>query len=118
MAYGIYLRLNQSQWYRGDFSTENKLTGTIYVDKNRTITKDLTGYTITIRMMKTRTIGDRFNKQATIVSASGGTFSYAVQSGEMPIFGMYEVAVEISKTGVKETTLNHHEFQVLEGASA
>ena len=117
MAYGIYLKLNQSQWYRGDFSTENKLTGTVYTDKNKTVVKDLTGYTVKIRMMKTRTIGDRFNKQASIVSATDGTISYAVQSGEIPIFGMYEVVVEITKTGVKETTLNHVEFQILEGAS-
>ncbi len=115
MAYGLYLELGQTQWFRGDFSTDNKLTGTIYTDKNMTIPKDLTGYTVTIRMYKPRTIGDRFNKVASIVSASAGTWSYAVQDGDMPIFGLYQVKVELTKTGVKESTLNHTELLIIEG---
>ena len=115
MAYGLYLRLDQDVWARGDYSSENKLTGTIYTDKNRTQKKNLTGYTLTIRMFKPRTIGDRFAKTADIVSAANGTFSYAVASGEMPIFGLYEVVVTLTKTGVQESTLNHVELQVLEG---
>jgi hypothetical protein len=115
MAYGLFLTLDQTQWYRGDFSSENKLTGTLYTNKNRTVKKNLTGYTITIRMFKPRTIGDRFNKTGTIVTAADGTFSYAVGSGEMPIFGIYEVVVTLTKSGVQESTLNHVELQVLEG---
>ena len=115
MAYGLYLTLDQQEWYRGDYSSENKLTGTIYTDKNRTVPKNLTGYTITIRLFKPRTIGDRFNKTASIVTAASGTFAYAVGEGEMPIFGLYECVVELSKSGVKESTLNHVELQVLEG---
>ena len=118
MAYGLYLTLDQEQWYRGDYSSENKITGTLYTDKNRTVAKNLTGYTITIRLFKSRTIGDRFNKTASIVSASAGTFSYAVGQGEMPIFGLYEVVVTLTKSGVQESTLNHVELQILEGPSA
>jgi len=115
LAYGIYLALDQDRWYRGDFSSENKLTGTIYTDKNRSQKKTLTGYTIKVRMFKPRTIGDRFNKTASIVSASGGTWEYALQEGEAPIFGLYEVKVELIKTGVRESTLNHVELLILEG---
>ena len=118
MAYGLYLTLDQEQWYRGDFSSESKITGTLYTDKNRTVAKNLTGYTITIRLFKSRTIGDRFNKTASIVSASAGTFDYAVGQGEMPIFGLYEVVVTLTKSGVQESTLNHVELQILEGPSA
>ncbi len=118
MAYGLWLTLDQDIWYRGDYSSENKLTGTIYTDKNRTVAKNLTGYTIKIRLFKPRTIGDRFNKTASIVTAASGTFDYAVGQGEMPIFGLYEVIVELSKSGVKESTLNHVELQVLEGPNA
>ena len=117
MAYGLYLSLDQDTWYRGDYSSENKLTGTIYTDKNMTQKKNLTGYTIKIKMMKPRTIGDRFNKTASIVSASGGTFDYAVGEGEMPVFGLYEVKVELSKTGVRESSLNYVEFLILEGST-
>jgi hypothetical protein len=115
LAYGLYLTLDQQEWYRGDFSSESKLTGTIFTNKNKTTKKDLSGYTVTIRLFKSRTIGDRFNKQATIVSATNGTFEYAVGEGEMPIFGLYEVVVTLTKTGVQESTLNHVELQVLEG---
>lgn len=115
MAYGLYLTLDQEHWYRGDFSSESKMTGTIFTNKNKTAKKDLSGYTVTIRLFKSRTIGDRFNKQATIVSAANGTFEYAVGEGEMPIFGLYEVVVTLTKSGVQESTLNHVELQVLEG---
>ena len=118
MAYGIYLSLDQDRWFRGDFSSDNKLTGTIYTDKNRTVAKNLTGYTIKIKMYKSRTIGDRFNKTADIVTAADGTFSYAVTEGDMPIWGNYEVSVELTKSGVRETTLNQVEFQILEGPNA
>ncbi|UVF62359.1 upper tail fiber [Nitrososphaeria virus YSH_174770] len=115
MAYGLYLELDQSEWHRGDYSSENKLTGTIYTDKNKTKAKNLSGYTVKIRMFKTRTIGDRFNKDATITSASNGTFEYAVQEGEAPIFGLYQIKAELQKTGVKESTLNYVELLILEG---
>jgi len=115
MAYGLYLSLDTPIWHRGDFSSENKLTGTIYTDKNLSVAKDLTGYTVTVRMFKPRTIGDRFNKQADIVVAANGTFSYAVGEGELPIFGLYEIKIELTKSGVKESTLNHVELQILEG---
>ena len=110
--------MDQDRWFRGDFSSSDKLTGTIYSDKNRTVAKDLTGYTIKIKLFKTRTIGDRFNKTATIVTAADGTFSYAVQDGDMPIWGNYEVIIELTKSGVRETTLNTVEFQILEGPNA
>lgn len=117
MAYGIYLAVDQDRWFYGDFSSENKLTGTIYTDKNLSQKKNLSGYTVKIKMFTPRTIGARFDKTATIVSASGGTWEYAVQEGEMPIFGMYLVKAELTKSGVRESTLNHVEFQVLEGSS-
>ena len=117
MAYGLYLTLDQSKWYRGDFSSENKLTGTVYTDNNFTTVKDLSGYSIKIRMYKPRTIGDRFNKTATIVSATDGTWSYAVAEGEIPIYGNYEVKAELNKSGVRESTLNRVELLILEGPS-
>ena len=117
MAYGLYLSLDQTRWYRGDYSADSKLTGTIYTDKIKTKAKNLTGYTVKIRVFKPRRFGDRFNKTATIVSASNGTWSYAVQDGEMPVFGLYEVKAEISKADARESTLNYVELLVLEGPS-
>ena len=111
------MTVDQSEWFRGDFSSENKLTGTIYTNINKVTAKNLTGYTITIRLHRPKFFGDFFNKTGTIVTAADGTWSYAVQQGEMPPRGIYFVKVEISKSGVIESTLNRIEIQVLEGPS-
>ena len=118
MAYGLYLVLDQDQWYRDDYSATNKLTGTIYTNKSLTKKKDLSGYTITIRLYKGSRWGDHFGKTASIVSATGGTFEYAVNEGEMPPPSIYNVKVELSKTGDRESTLNRQELFVLEGPTA
>lgn len=118
MAYGLWLVLDQDKWYRNDFSSENKLTGTIYSNKQLTVKKDLTGYTITIRMHLGHRLGDRFGKEATIVSASDGTWEYAVGRAEMPPPNIYRVKAELTKSGVQESTINPVEILVVEGPAA
>jgi hypothetical protein len=118
LAYGLYLSLDQKRWFRNDFSATNKITGTLYTDVNQTVAKNLTGYTVTIKLYKPRTIGDRFNKTATIVTAADETFEYAVGEGEMPIYGLYWMIIQLTKSGDRETTLNDVEFQILEGPNA
>jgi len=115
MVYGLYLTLDQSQWFRGDFSATNKLTGTIYTDINRQTAKNLTGYTLAIRLHRPKHFGDYFNKSADIVVAANGTWARAIQAGEMPPRGIYYVKLEISKTGDTESTLNRQELHILEG---
>ncbi len=117
MAYGIYLTLDQKRWFRGDFSNVDLLTGTIYTDLNKQNVKDLTGYTINLRMHRPKHFGDFFNKAGAIVSAVGGTWSYAVASGDMPPRGTYYFKLELKKTGEAISTLNRVELQVLEGPS-
>ena len=118
MSYGLYLVLDQDKWFRDNFSSENKITGTIYTNKSLTVKKNLTGYTLTVRMWRDRAWGDRFGKAATIVTAADGTFSYAVAEGEMPPPGIYKVSIELTKSGVKESTLNRQELFVKIGPSA
>ena len=118
MAYGLYHTLDQKRWYAGDFSSENKLTGTIYTDKDRSSAKNLTGYTLTVRIYSRWYAGDRFNKTATIVTAASGTWSYAVADGEIPSAGLYLVKIELSKSGVVESTLNSEELHILEGPTS
>ena len=115
MVYGLFLVLDQLKWARNDFSSENKLTGTIYSDKQMVTPKNLTGYTIKVKMFKPGRLSDRFNKTADIVVAASGTWSYAVQQGEIPPPGIYWVKVELSKSGVQESTLNRVELLVLGG---
>lgn len=118
MVYGIYLSLDQTQWFRGDFSSENKLTGTIYTDNQLVTAKDLTGFTVTIVLFRPGTLSSRFRKTATIVSAANGTWEYAVQDSEMPPSGIYQAKVELTKSGVQESTLNYVELLILTGPEA
>ena len=116
MVYGIYLVLDQDQWYRDDFSSASKLTGTVFTNKSLTKKKDLTGKTVSIRMTRNNRWGDHFDKTATIVSATGGTWSYAVSETEMPTPGIYNVVIVLTESGMRESTLNRAELQVIEGA--
>jgi len=118
LAYGLYLTLDQKRWFRNDYSATNKITGQLHTDVNKSVKKSLTGYTIKLKLFKPRTIGDRFNKTCTIVTAADGTFEYAVGEGDMPIYGLYFAIVELSKSGDRETSLNDVEFQILEGPNA
>jgi len=118
MAYGIYLSLDQDRFFRNNFSSTNPLTGTIYTDINQTSAKDLTGYTIIIRMSRPNGPGrfsDFLNKTATIVVAANGTWSLALASGEVPQRGVFYVTAEISNATDTESTLNRVEFQIIQG---
>lgn len=107
MVYGIYLALDQTSWSRGDYSDTNKITGTIYSNEGLSSAYSLTGYTLKIRMFSSHWDNtDHFGKEASIVSAGNGTFSYAVAQGEMPTNGRYLVKLELSKSGEVMSTLN------------
>ena len=118
MAYGLYHTLDQTRWFRGDYSSSNKLTGTIYTDKDRTTAKSLTGKTVKVRFYSRWSQGDRFDKTASIVVAANGTWSYAVAIGETPPAGLYLVKVELSESGMLESTLNTQELLILDGPTA
>lgn len=117
MAYKAYLTLDQPRWVNGDYSSSNKLTGTIYSDASKATAYSLTGLTLKIRIFKRWQNSDYFDKTATIVSASAGTWEYAVAKGEMPQPGMYVLKVEMSSSGNQVSTFPE-EFEVLEGPYA
>ncbi len=54
MAYGIYLKMDQDRAHRDDFSSDAFLTGTVYTDIVQATAKNLTGYTVTVRMPPVR----------------------------------------------------------------
>ena len=117
MVYGTYLTLGQKRWNQGDFSSTNKLTGTIYTTSAKTAAFNLTGYTLKVRIYKRWTTSDLFDKSATIVSGVNGTWEYAVVSGEMPKSGLYNLEIELSITGEVMSTFPV-EFHVLSGPTA
>ena len=116
MTYGIWNKLNIYKWREGDFSSTNKLTGTIYTESERINPFNLTGYTIKIKMYKRWKNSDYFGKTAGIVSASAGTWSYAVAQGEMPPSGLYLIEVELTKAGEQMSTFPE-EFYIQSGPS-
>ena len=97
--YGAFLKLDTPKWRAGDYSSSNKLTGTIYTEKEKINPFTLTSYTLTVRIFKRWEDIDYFNKTASIVSASAGTWSYAVALGELPPEGLYLLEIELSKSG-------------------
>jgi len=111
MAYGTYLKLDQSEWRNGDFSDTNLLTGTIYSNKAKTTEFDLTGYTLNVLIYSNYSNSAHFSKTATIVSASAGTWSYAVAEGEMIPSGVYNLEVDLTKSGERMSTFPE-EFHV------
>jgi len=100
MAYGVYCKLDQTRWARGNYSDTNKLTGTLYSDAPKTTAFDITGYTLKVRVFQRWNNYDYFNKTASIETAASGTWSYAVAQNEMPTTpGIYLLSIELSKSG-------------------
>ncbi|HSA75484.1 MAG TPA: hypothetical protein VLE21_04780 [Candidatus Nitrosocosmicus sp.] len=119
MVYGIYLSLDQTKWAYGDYSSSNKLTFTIYSDVGLTAAFNLTGYTLKIRLFKSRWhTADYLNQDADIVTAASGTGSYTAAQGEMPGSGLYLVKVELAKSGEVMSTLNDVELMIVGGPTA
>lgn len=112
----LWLTLDVDRWKRGDFSSETKITGTIYTDRSRETAKNLTGFTLTFFIRK---FGEQFqtklSETATIVTAASGTWEYAVTSGKLDIDpGTYRAEIELTKSGVKEST--YDELFYIEGS--
>ena len=95
-----------------DYSSSNKLTGTIYSEKDKANPFNLTGYTLTIRIFKRWENMDYFNKTANITVAASGTWNYPVAQGEMVPEGLYLFVVELSKSGEVMSTFPE-EFMVV-----
>ncbi len=118
MAYGIYLVCDQKVLFNGDYSSSNKLTGTIYSDSALTTAKSLTGYTIKIRIYKRDSDSDYFDKTANITVAASGTWNYPIAANELPGAGLYLIKLEISQSGEIMSTLNNVEILIKRGPTA
>ena len=117
MAYGLYISIDQPRWFREDFSDQDKLTGTIWTDKNEVTAKNLTGYTLKLRLHRPIHFGDFFNLTADIVVAASGTWSISITKGVVPPRGIYFAKMELSKSGTLVSTLNREELFILGGPS-
>jgi len=117
LVLGIYLTLDQGSIYNGNFSDVSgfKLTGTIYSNKERTTAMDLTGYTLTMSMIRNATSTDWFNKECTITTAASGTFFISIVTNTLPSAAIYDVILSLTKSGTKVTTLNRQELLIARG---
>ena len=117
MPLGIYLTLDQSVLFNGNYSDVSgfRITGTVHSDINKSVAFTLTGYTIKLRFVKESGITDSFNQTCTILVAGDGTFYLAVTSGTLPEHGLYLAYVELSKSGTVVTSLNRQEILIKRG---
>ncbi len=105
MVYGLWNKLVTSYFRSQDYSDEDLMTGTIYTDSAKTSVKNLTGYTLRIFIYDSVTKQTTINDSATIVTAANGTWSYAfTMTHPVPIEGIYETEIELTKTGVVVST--------------
>lgn len=99
MVLGAYLTVDQKQLPYNDYSSSNKLTGTIYTTESRTTAFNLTGYTLKVRLYKRWFTSDYFGKTANITVAASGTWNYPIAQNECPPPGLYLIEIEMSQSG-------------------
>lgn len=100
----LFLKIDQTEWPFGDFSTESKLTGTIYTDKELVTPKDLTGFTISIKLFRRWHRMSFISQNVSAVSAVNGTWEYAVTESDFIHPGLFQLELELTKSGVREST--------------
>lgn len=109
----LYLKLDTETWKEFDFDDTNGITGTIYTDRAFSSAKDLTGFTITLKLYKIWHRVARIQKECTIVVAASGTWKYLPVEGDIPVAGLYEAEIELTdNSGIKKSTINRVEFYI------
>lgn len=114
---GVFLSLDQSTLYNNDFSSDSslKVTGTIYSDIGKTTAFNLTGYTIKLGLYRDGSLAALYDESCTITVAASGTFYINVTSDTLPIPGIYQARVQLTKSGTQTTSLNRVEVLVKKG---
>ena len=117
MTLGVYLTLDQTTLYNGDYSDVSgfKLTGTVYSDINKTTAFNLTGYTLTLQFFRSGGFSDYLAQTCTITVAASGTFYLSLTDGALPFAGLYEAKIELTKSGTKVRSLNRVEILIESG---
>lgn len=93
----LYLKLNQRYLPEGFFSETYPLSGTIYMDANMTTPFNGTAYpNIRVRIFHPLSWADLFNRTASWVSASSGTWQVFITKGQLPPADIYRIKVELT----------------------
>ena len=115
MTLGYYLTIDQSILFNGNFSDSLTITGTCYSDVGKTVTFNLTGYTLTLKLHKEDSSADWYNQTCSITTAVSGTWNEAVSSGTLPTAGLYLVDLVLTKSGTQISNLNRIELLIQRG---
>lgn len=99
----LYCKLDKQTWGVEDFTDVDSLgiTGTIYSDINLTVPFNLTGYSLTFRIISHGRLIEDDNNNISIVSGSAGTWKYNPASGRMMVENNGEVVIRLEKSGTQ-----------------
>ena len=103
----LYLDLDIHEWVLEDYTNVDALaiTGTVYSDKKLTTAFDLTGYTLSFRMVDDDELIYDDETDAEIVTAASGTWKYLPDSGRLTSIGNGQVSLRIEKSGTQITAI-------------
>ncbi|MEM2906052.1 MAG: BppU family phage baseplate upper protein [Candidatus Bathyarchaeia archaeon] len=77
--------------------------------------KNLTGYTVTLKVWASGSESCKFTGTCTVTDAANGICTYTVANGDFATVGQYLAELELTKTGVVEDT---ETFPILVEATA
>lgn len=95
----LTLKLNTEEWSIDDFTSTsgNGISFTIYQEEKMVNVKNLTGYTLKMRLYDQDNI-EVFSDDVNILSAVAGTGEYLPSQGKLTFGFIGEVEIELSKT--------------------
>lgn len=100
----LFSRLNQEVWTIGNY-TENTgqgLSGTVFTESKEVNAKDLSGYTLKIRLYD-QNQREVFSDDVDILVAANGTWEYLPDAGNLNFHFIGELEVELTKSGEELT---------------
>ena len=96
----LTLKLNTEEWNQGDYtaSTGNGISFTIYTEEKMINAKNLTGYTLKIKLYDQN--GDRIlSEDCSILVAASGTGEFLPANGNLNINFIGEGEIELTGSG-------------------
>jgi len=95
--------LDTEKWIKGNYtaSTGNGISGTIYTEEKMVNAKDITGYTLKIRLYDQNN-QEVFSDDADILIAASGTWEYLPALGKLNFTFIGELEVELLKSDSTE----------------
>jgi len=96
-------KLDQEIWVKGNYTATsgNGLSGTIYTEPKMANAKNLTGYTLKIRLYD-QNRREVFSDDCDILVAGSGTWEFLPVKGEFNIDFIGEVEIELTKSDETE----------------